>query len=46
VKELARRNAATLYQKLYELAGNEAPLQTTVESWVEAAKLLPPAVTH
>ena len=46
VKELATRNAAILYQKLYELAGNEAPLQTTVESWVAAAKLLPPAVTH
>lgn len=46
VRELAQRNAANLYQKLYEAAGNLAPTQSDVENWIAAAKELPPAITH
>ncbi|MEO8539416.1 MAG: DUF4332 domain-containing protein [bacterium] len=46
VKELAQRNAANLYQKLYEAAGNLAPSQADVDGWVSAAKTMPPAITH
>ena len=46
VRELATRNAANLFPKLYELAGNDAPTEATLESWVAAAKALPGGVTH
>lgn len=46
VRELAQRNAENLYAKLYEAAGNEAPSQEAVISWIAAAKTLPAAITH
>jgi predicted flap endonuclease-1-like 5' DNA nuclease len=46
VRELAQRNPANLYQKLYDAAGNEAPPEGTVVSWIAAAKTLPAAITH
>ena len=46
VRELAQRNAANLYEKLFETAGNESPSEEAVTSWIAAAKTRPAAITH